>query len=71
MAKNTLSGILFSLLGILASGVCGGVAGWWLRGALGWDGVGGAFVAAIVGMVVATGVWIGITVLLRALGALR
>lgn len=71
MAKHTLSGFLFSILGILVSGLAGGVAGWWMRGALGWDSVGGALVAVVVGMVVATAVWLGLTVLLRALGVLR
>ena len=63
--------ILWSVLGIVASGLCGGVAGWTVSSLLGWSGVGGALVAAVVGMVVAAAVWIGLTSLLRALRLLR
>jgi hypothetical protein len=63
--------IVFSILGILLSGVGGGLAGWSTITLLGFAGVGGALVAAIIGMVVATAVWIGLTALLRALGLLR
>ena len=68
---NPTSSILFSILGILVSGILGGLAGWSVIVRLGLSGVGGALVAAPVGMVVATAVWIGFTVLLRALGHLR
>jgi len=63
--------IVFSILGILVSGTVGGLAGWSVVTLLGFTGVGGALVAASIGMVVATAVWIGLTVLLRALGFLR
>ena len=63
--------IVFSILGILVSGVTGGLAGWSTVTLLGFAGVGGALLAATVGMVVATTVWIALTVLLRALGFLR
>jgi hypothetical protein len=63
--------IVFSVLGILVSGTVGGLAGWSVMTALGFAGVGGALVAALLGMVVATAVWIGLTVLLRALRFLR
>jgi hypothetical protein len=63
--------IVFSVLGILVSGTVGGLAGWSTITVLGFTGVGGALVAASIGMVVATAVWIGITALLRALRFLR
>jgi hypothetical protein len=47
------------------------VAAWSIVSALGWDGVPGALVAAIVGMVVATTVWIAWTSLLRAIRRAR
>ena len=68
---NPTSSILFSILGILVSGILGGVAGWSVITLLGLSGIGGALVAAPVGMVVATAAWIGLTVLLRALGYVR
>lgn len=68
---HTPSSIVFSIVGILVSGLCGGVAGWALVQLFGLSGVPAALVAAVVGMVVATGTWVGITVLLRALGMVR
>jgi hypothetical protein len=68
---NTPSSIFFSVIGILASGLAGGLAGWSFIAALDWSGVGGALVAAAIGMVVATAVWLAITVLLRKLGLVR
>jgi len=69
--SNTPASILFSVLGIVASGLCGGLAGWSVISLLGWSGVGGALAAAVIGMVVATGAWIGLTSLLRALRLLK
>ncbi len=68
---NSTGSIVFSILGILVGGLAGGLAGWSTIALLGLSGTGGALVAAIIGMVVATAVWIGLTVLLRALGFLR
>jgi len=68
---HTTSSILFSVLGILVSGLCGGLAGWSLVQLFGLTGVAAALLAAVVGMVVATGVWVGITVALRAIGMVR
>jgi hypothetical protein len=68
---HTPSSILFGILGILFSGLCGGVAGWGLVQLIGVSGVPAALIAAVVGMVVATATWVGITVLLRALGMVR
>ena len=72
MATHTPSSIFWSILGIVVSGLVGGIAGWYVITSLGWgDGVAGALVAAAIAMVVATGVWIAITVLLRSLGIVR
>jgi hypothetical protein len=68
---HTPRSIFWSILGILVSGLAGGIAGWSVVTSLGWAGVGGALVAAAVGMVVATGVWVAITVALRSLGIVR
>ncbi|MEO8508228.1 MAG: hypothetical protein ABI593_11415 [Betaproteobacteria bacterium] len=65
---NTPSSILFSIIGIVLSGLAGGVAGWSVIGALEWTGVVGALAAAVIGMVVATAVWVALTVLLRKAG---
>jgi hypothetical protein len=69
--SSTPASILASVLGIVASGLCGGLAGWSVIALLGWSGVGGALVAAVIGMAVATGVWVGLTSLLRALRLLQ
>ena len=63
--------ILWSVIGILVAGFTGGIAGWWIIGGLGLGGVAGALVAVVVAMVVATGVWVAITVTLRRLGLVR
>lgn len=63
--------MLGSLLGILVCGVAGGVAAWALVKTLGIDGPLGAIVAAVIGMVVATALWAGVTTLLRVMGTLR
>ncbi len=60
--------MLGSLLGILVCGVAGGYAAWSAVTAWGVDGVPGAILAAVIGMVVATACWIGATTLLRKLG---
>jgi len=72
MAKHTLSSIFWSILGIVVSGLVGGIVGWFVITSLGWaGGVAGALVAAAIAMVVATGAWIAITVVLRSLGIVR
>ena len=63
--------IVGSILGILICGVAGGYAAWVLVAALGADGVLGAIIAAMIGMVVATALWVGGTSLLRAMGWIR
>jgi len=71
MPGNTPRSIFFSIVGILVAGGCGGIAGWTLAGMLDLNGVIGALVAAAVGMLVATGVWVALTVLLDKAGMLR
>ncbi|MBA3506432.1 MAG: hypothetical protein H0T80_11720 [Betaproteobacteria bacterium] len=71
MTLARLWSFIASGLGIIIAGAIGGAAGWAVVAWLQWTGVGGALVAAAVGMVVATGVWIGLTVVLRALRLLR
>lgn len=71
MTLARLWSFIASGLGIIIAGAIGGAAGWAVVAWLQWTGVGGALVAAAVGMVVATGVWIGLTVVLRSLRLLR
>ena len=66
--KHTFRSILWSVLGILVSGTAGGIVGWALVNGLGLGGVTAALLAAVAGMVVATAVWLGITLLLRRIG---
>jgi hypothetical protein len=65
---HTPSSVLWSIAGILVCGIAGGVCGWWLVAALDLAGVFAALVGAMVGMVVATGTWAALIVLLRRLG---
>jgi hypothetical protein len=65
---HTLRSIFWSLAGILVCGIAGGICGWWLVGALALSGVFAALVGAIVGMVVATAVWVALTFVLRRFG---
>ncbi len=71
MATNTPRSIFFSIVGILLAGACGGVAGWALVSLLGVTGVAAALVAAATGMVIATGVWVALTMALDKAGLLR
>ena len=63
--------LLGSILGILICGVGGGFAAWSAVTGWGIDGVLGAIVAAVIGMVVATALWAGGTSLMRVLGWVR
>ena len=47
-----------SAIAIVICGVSGAVTAWNVVDALGWTGVGGAIVTAIIGMVVATFLWV-------------
>jgi hypothetical protein len=59
--------IIGSIVGILLCGIAGGFGAWMIVAMMGIDGVTGAFIAAVIGMVVATALWAGGTALLRAL----
>ena len=63
--------IYTSVLAILLAGVAGGVTAWAAVHAMGVDGVPGALVASVIGMVVATALWAGGTTLFRVLGWTR
>jgi len=63
--------MLGSILGILVCGVGGGFAAWAAVTALGPDGVLGAILAAVIGMIIATALWAGGTTLLRVMGWVR
>jgi hypothetical protein len=67
MAQSQVAGIVFSVIGILVSGGFGGLAGWLLVSLAGWTGTPGAIVAIVVGMVVATAIWVGLTSAVRSL----
>ena len=66
--KHTVRGILWSVAGILVSGIAGGFIGYALTAAFSLSGVAAALVAVVVGMVVSTAVWLGLTLLLRRVG---
>ncbi|MFO1303400.1 MAG: hypothetical protein U1F54_06690 [Burkholderiales bacterium] len=63
--------VVWSVVGIVLCGGLGALCGWLLTQALGLDGAMAAILAAIVGMVVATAAWVGLTTLLRKLGVLQ
>ena len=64
-------GLVASLAGILVCGGIGGFVAWLAVKAMEMDGVFGAIVAAAIGMVVATALWIGGTWLLRLAGIMQ
>jgi hypothetical protein len=64
-------GVVASLLGILVCGGIGGFVAWSVVTAMEIDGVMGAILAAAIGMVVATALWIVGGLLLRAAGIAR
>ena len=71
MKRGTLGFFLATGVGIIIAGASGGAAGWAVVTWLEWTGVGGAVVAAVVAMMVATVVWIGLTIALRSLRLLQ
>ena len=71
MASNQRGSTFGSIFGIVACGGFGGVAAWAIVSLMGWDGVAGALVAAVVGMIVATAVWTAVTSMLRAIRRTR
>lgn len=62
---------VFSGIGIVICGTLGALAAWNLVALLGWDGAGGAVAMTLVGMVVATSLWVLGIVVGRALGLIR
>jgi hypothetical protein len=71
MSRRPRGSILASIIAILICGVAGGFAAWMLVAKLGIEGVPGALVAAVIGMIVATALWAGGLALLHALGWIR
>ena len=71
MRMNQRGGMLASLAGIVVCGGIGGFVAWTIVGALDIEGVAGAIVAAALGMVVATALWIAGGWALRASGIAR
>jgi len=71
MSQLQRGSIFGSIAGILVCGVAGGFAAWMIVSALGIDGVTGALVAAVVGMIVATALFAVGSWLLRSVGWLR
>ena len=71
MSQSQRGSIFGSIVGILVCGVAGGFAAWMIVSALGIDGVTGALVAAVMGMIVATALWVAGSWLLRSVGWLR
>ena len=71
MSQLQRGSIFGSIVGILVCGVAGGFAAWMIVSALGIDGVTGALVAAVMGMIVATALWVAGSWLLRSVGWLQ
>jgi fructose-specific phosphotransferase system IIC component len=71
MTPKQRGSTLGSILGIIVCGGIGGVFAWAIVSLMGWDGVMGALTAAVIGMVVATAAWAGVTSMLRALRRTR
>jgi hypothetical protein len=62
---------VFSVIAILVCGLAGAVLAWTVVDTLGWTGIGGAIVAAIIGMVSGTLLWACGVLLGGALGLRR
>jgi hypothetical protein len=58
-------------LAILFCGVGGAWSGWTIADVMGWTGIGGALVTAVIGMVVATLLWAAGVALGKALRLLK
>ena len=71
MARDQRGSIIGSILGIVVCGATGGIAAWAIVSLMGWDGVPGAIVAAMIGMVVSTAVWVAGTSMLRSIRRTR
>jgi hypothetical protein len=68
---DAMTSIVLSVLAILACGGLGALAGFGAVSAIGWNGVWGAIVAAVIGMVVANCAFALGAAILRRLGWLR
>lgn len=68
---RTLLSVLASVIGLLACGATGALAGLYVRSAFGLDGLAGALVTLVVAMVVATVAWALGTAALRAMRLIR
>ena len=55
------------LVAIFACGAVGGVAAWSIVTLLGWDGTAGAFIAAMIGMVISVALWAAGVAALRSM----
>ena len=71
MSRLPRGSIFISIIAILICGVAGGYSAWLLVANLGIDGVAGALVAAVIGMVVATALWAGGSAVVRGFGRIR
>ena len=71
MRRNQRGGILASLAGIVVCGGAGGLLAWAVVDALSIEGVAGAIVAAAIGVIVATALWVAGGWALRASGIVR
>ena len=58
---------MLSFIAILFCGLAGAFAAWTIADALGWTGVAGAIVTALIGMIAATLLWIAGVALRRVL----
>ncbi len=67
MTTQQRGSILGSLIGIVLCGGVGGIAAFAIVRLVGLDGVFGAIVATVMGMIVATGGWVAATSVVRAL----
>jgi hypothetical protein len=67
MRSSQFGSILGSILGIVVCGGIGGIAAWTIVAHFGWNGIFGAIIAAVIGMVVATAAWTAWTALIGML----
>ncbi len=59
------------LVAIFTCGAVGGVAAWSIVTVLGWDGIGGAIVAAMIAMVISVTLWAAGVAALRSMEGRR
>jgi hypothetical protein len=71
MRNDQRGGVLGSIAAIVVCGGLGGFLAWAVVRTLDIEGVAAAIVAAVIGMIVATALWIGGAWALRASGIVR